>query len=800
MSVIWSKIWFDLWHNKVRTLLAVLSIAAGVFAIGAMFGMSDQLLSGMDAAHQASAPSHLNLYLDRTIDRDTVRSLGNIEGVVDVEPYNYVFVRYKVRPQDEWKEGVITMRDDYDHQKFDLATLKEGRWPGKDEIAIERLSAPYLKVGIGDSIIFKIGKTEKALPIGGKVRYPFVPPPNFGGQAYFFVSGAGLERFDVPDGQFGALLVRVTPYSDEHAKEVATAIKDRLAKDNVGVPAMFLQKPDKHWGRFYVEGYTLVLQVVAVVSLLTSVVLVFNTLTALITQQTDQIGILKAVGGTSSTIVKIYLASVLVYGLLSLLISLPLGMWVAFGISQSFLNLFNIDYVDFQFSNLAVTLQILSAIAVPLIAGLIPVLQGAALTVRQAIASYGLGGDFGSSRLDRIVERIGQRLLPSHYATALGNLFRRKGRLILTQVVLVTAGAMFLMVMSLSSSITNTLNKVISDRGFDAILAFSDYQRIDRAIDVAQSLGSIEKAQVWYTHSASLLRQGQRSQEAGLGSSVEALPAGSDFFKPFMAAGRWLQPGDGRVIVMNRETAERNNIQLGDTVTLDMHELGKSDWQVMGLYQVVFAGGFNTDTIYAPQDSMFEAIKKYNTGANLYIRTRSRNPADAKAAILALKNLFEGRSMKVAATQTNKEVLDANLTLFSVLLGMLLALAIIIALVGGIALMGALSISVVERTKEIGVLRAVGARSGTIMGMFVMEGLVQGVFSWIVAVPLSMLISQPLAKALGQVMFSVNLFYRYNYSAVLIWFVAVVVISTLASIVPARRATLISVRDSLAYA
>ena len=40
MGVLWHKVWFDLWHNKTRTLLAVLSIAAGVFAVGAMFGMA----------------------------------------------------------------------------------------------------------------------------------------------------------------------------------------------------------------------------------------------------------------------------------------------------------------------------------------------------------------------------------------------------------------------------------------------------------------------------------------------------------------------------------------------------------------------------------------------------------------------------------------------------------------------------------------------------------------------------------------------------------------------------------------
>ena len=91
---------------------------------------------------------------------------------------------------------------------------------------------------------------------------------------------------------------------------------------------------------------------------------------------------------------------------------------------------------------------------------------------------------------------------------------------------------------------------------------------------------------------------------------------------------------------------------------------------------------------------------------------------------------------------------------------MLLALAVIVAVVGGIGLMGALSISVVERTKEIGVLRAVGARSRTIMGMFVMEGVLQGLFSWIMAVPLSFALGSYMAKTLGQVMFSANLDYR----------------------------------------
>ena len=114
--------------------------------------------------------------------------------------------------------------------------------------------------------------------------------------------------------------------------------------------------------------------------------------------------------------------------------------------------------------------------------------------------------------------------------------------------------------------------------------------------------------------------------------------------------------------------------------------------------------------------------------------------------------------------------------------------------------MGSLSISVVERTREIGVMRAIGARSLTIMGMFVLEGLLQGLFSWAVSVPFSMLLAGPLASALGQAMFDANLDYQYSTGAVLVWLVIIIIISVLASLLPARNATRISVRDSLAYA
>jgi putative ABC transport system permease protein len=802
MGVIWYKIWFDLWHNKTRTLLAVLSIAAGVFAVGAIFGMSDLLTTNMDQSHRSVAPPHINIILAQMVDRDTLLNLKDVPGVEGVEPYNNVSVLYKLHSQDtKWRQGVIHMRGDWVNQKYELVQLREGHWPAqKNEIGVERMAAQFLSVGIGDTITFKIGNQQRTLPITSLIRHPFVPPPEFEDLAFFFINGEGLERFDIPNNQYDSFYVRVTPYSSDHAKEVATAIKDKLAKQNIRVAAFVYQDPDKHWGRTFMDGFTLVQEMLAVICVIMSAILVYNTLTNLITQQTNQIGIIKAIGGRTPTIIGIYLVSAFVYGLLALVIALPLGAIVAFSIARIFLNMFNIDYNQFQLSTQAVSYQVVCAVAAPLLAGLPPVLQGAKITVQQAIASYGLGGKFGSGWLDRLVEGIGQRWLPSHYATALGNMFRRKGRLLLTQLVLITAGAAFLMVMSLNSSIAFTLDNIFAREQYDTMIQFRENQRSGQVIALAAPVNGVEHSELHLVQSASMFVAGQLIKEAGIGTNIEGIPADSDFYKPLIVAGRWIMPGDGRAIVLTRDTAQKNHIQVGDIVTLNLGELGKDQWQVIGLYEPVFVGGFTSDTIYAPLDSLYKTTKKYNQGTLLYVRTTSHTAEFITAVTTQLKNMYENHGLNVVQSQTQPDLRKTNDFQFEIVIWMMLSLSVIVALVGGIALMGALSIGVIERTKEIGVLRAVGARSRTILGIFIMEGVLQGLLSWLVAIPISFLAGPAAANALGQAMFGANLDYRYNWLAVGIWLVVILSVSAVASIIPARSATRISIRDSLAYA
>jgi putative ABC transport system permease protein len=196
---------------------------------------------------------------------------------------------------------------------------------------------------------------------------------------------------------------------------------------------------------------------------------------------------------------------------------------------------------------------------------------------------------------------------------------------------------------------------------------------------------------------------------------------------------------------------------------------------------------------------VLEAAKKNSRGSQLYVRTFGQAPAEVRRIADRLRETFQAQGMKVRSADTIQSDRKAADSQYSVLIAMLLVLALIVAIVGGVGLTGSLAISVVERTREIGVLRAIGARSRTISGMFLVESLLQGLLSWAVAVPLAFVLGKPLANALGRVMFSADLSYRFDGAAVGIWLAAILAISALASVLPARKAARISVRQSLAY-
>jgi putative ABC transport system permease protein len=129
----------------------------------------------------------------------------------------------------------------------------------------------------------------------------------------------------------------------------------------------------------------------------------------------------------------------------------------------------------------------------------------------------------------------------------------------------------------------------------------------------------------------------------------------------------------------------------------------------------------------------------------------------------------------------------------------MLMLAGLIALVGGLGLAGTMSMNVIERTREIGVMRAIGASDGAIRRLVIVEGLTIGALSWLLGAVLAVPVSKLFNDGVGIVFLSVPLTSVLSCNGFLIWLAGAMTLSTLASLLPAHSASRLTIREVLAY-
>jgi len=126
-------------------------------------------------------------------------------------------------------------------------------------------------------------------------------------------------------------------------------------------------------------------------------------------------------------------------------------------------------------------------------------------------------------------------------------------------------------------------------------------------------------------------------------------------------------------------------------------------------------------------------------------------------------------------------------------------MALLLAVVGGLGLLGTMGINVLERTCEIGVLRAIGAPNKGVSQVFIREGIAIGILSWAIGSLLAFPLGKALSDGVGIPILGVPLNYSYSTTGVAVWLMLVIILSALASMLPARNASRLTVREVLAY-
>jgi putative ABC transport system permease protein len=792
MSIAFRKVWRDLWNNKGRTTLVVLSIAVGVMAVGMIFSSNFIISRQLRIAQNIDQLAHAIMFLSSPVDVEMLNSLAHLPGVKEIDGWIEASLRWKPALDAEWKDATLIALDDYKQQTLNIIGLRSGEWPGPDAIAVQfNHVTPYNVPPVGGTIYFEVNNRVKPIKIGGIVRDPFQLPPPFAQNVAFYTSRDLMQKL-AGFSDFNRLRFTINGATDADVKVVADAVEKKLERAGVSVAQILTYKPGDHPFQETLNGFGVVLTVMAVASLGLSTFLVVNTINAVIAQQIPQIGIMKTVGGIRSEIARLYLAGVAVYGILSLVLAVPLGALAGDALSRGLLTTLNIPAASFEVLPASFAYQIVAGLLTPLIAALWPVVQGTAVSVREAIAAYGLGqGKYGGRWMDKVMGRV--QGLPRMMTLALRNTFRRMGRVALTEITLVAAGAIFMMIVAASSSFNSTLDEFWKGFGFDVLLGFNQSQRIEEVIPQIQAHPEVAFAEMWIWQSAKIQKAGASGPGSERKIDLRAVPVDTRLYTPKLTAGRALDPNDGHALLMDQKLAKEMGINVGDHVRLKFAGIGESQWTIVGLIFDVIG-----DTGYLHLTTLSKELNQVGQGSVVEIRAKTSTLETQQTISRDLRNYFKSQGVTIGFALIEKEFRQQQDAAFSVITNILQVMTILMAIVGSLGLSGTLSINVFERRREIGVMRAVGASSLDVALIFMGEGLLLGVVSWTIAVPISLIAGKYFVDALGAV-FSFPFVYAYPPGAPLTWLTIVVVLSLLASWLPARRATQISVRESLAY-
>ena len=799
----WRKVLFDLWSNRPRSVLVVASILVGLFAIGVIASLFILVASDMRTGYAATNPA--NLFIDTSLfDKALMKRLERIPGVRQVEGARAVSMRMQAGP-DEWANVQIVSIPDYEDMQINQVELVAGQWPpGERQIVVEQSKLPRAHAVIGDLVTLEIPTGEKRqLELVGIVKDQSLGAGGSGSGGFFnapirgYVSKETLEWLKLPlPGRLNTLHMTVTGDHEDTAymEQVTILVTDELKQNGVEVYNSTVRSSFDHPNRDLMQAIVGVLLVLGLLVVFLSGFLITNTLQALLEQQVQQVGIMKSIGARRLQIVNVYMVMILIYGMIAFLVAVPLSAKVTGLLLEFLATQVNYATPGERLVPGVVLLQAFLALLVPQIAASLPIWKGTGISVQEALS--GIRQSRSRSTSSSRKRLASHRSLSRPIRIAIRNVFRRKGRLILTLVTLTIGGAIFIATFSVRVSMQNYIDQIGRYFLADVNVATGRPYRVAEIQRILYDIPEVGYVEAWSSaRTQMLLPDGSDGEEV----QMLAPPAGSPLVIPVVIEGRWLQPGDQNAIVLNELFQSRYpDLQVGDTLRLKVNG-DETDWTVVGFYQ--FAGKVTGFLAYTDYDYLTWLTGQMHQA--LLYRVVIDHPQATPEMQLALAQAIEARLrenlVSVADVTTGSSLVDRASGGFGILTSFLLFLASLIALVGSIGLTGTMSMNVLERTREIGILRAIGATNKVLMKMVIVEGVLIGLLSWILASLLSFPIGKLISDSITLSVFGSPSQPGFPPTGFLIWLAVVVALSILASVMPARNAASLTIREVLSY-
>jgi putative ABC transport system permease protein len=365
---------------------------------------------------------------------------------------------------------------------------------------------------------------------------------------------------------------------------------------------------------------------------------------------------------------------------------------------------------------------------------------------------------------------------------------------VLTLSTLILAGAIFIAVFNLRAAMDVAIQQTFGYILADVNLFLDRPYRIQKLRPLVMKVPGVVGVEGWGGANAEVLTADQLTATQ---VSIYAPPGNSDLIDPTLTSGRWLLPQDENALVIgNHLTRLRPELKVGDQVLISIN--GQENyWNIVGIYQM--AGNVTPPIIYANNEYLSRLLGEIDTVTTLRVITEPNDLQTQERVGRQLEDVFDDAGIQIAQVLLAEDLAAQNSSQTDILVYFLLVMAGLIALVGGLGLTSTMTMNVIERTREIGVMRAIGASNTAIYQLVIVEGILIGIISWIVGAILAVPIGMLLNTTVGVAFLQSPLAFIFSWDGFLVWLGLVVFLSAFASIIPARNASRLTVREVLAY-
>jgi putative ABC transport system permease protein len=784
--------------GRGRAILMIVAIAASLVGVGTVLGGHAIMTREMPRNYLGTRPAAAALEIAGGVDSALVERVRQHHGIAEAEAGDIVLARVKVG--EDWLPLLLFVIDDFGTMRLNRFTPESGAWPPPEgTMLIERSAVPVVKATSGDALLVKTPHGRPtSVPITGLVHDPGLAPAWQEREGYGYITRRTLARLGEPPA-LGELRVAVSEGSGD-LKAIEAKVEElgkALSAAGKSVLEVRVPPPGRHPHQSQMVAVMFLMISFSVMALVLSAILVATSMAAILGRQIREIGVMKAVGARSAQVAALYAVFVVGLGAVSVLLALPLGVMGARALAGMSARMLNLTLASQSIPWWVFAVQAAGGLVVPLTFAAIPILRASRMTVREAMDQHGVD-QTTSSNARAVPSRLARgRLLANRTVLLIvRNAFRRRVRLLLTLALLSAGGAMFMTSLNIARGWERIVDRVYENRAYDVEV------RVDAPASVVEELRNVpgvRRVEAWGFHRTAVWRAESvdivRTYPDGSHGSLTMMgpPVDTSLVRFPLLAGRWLQEGDTDAVVLNHMVLPQlPGVKVGDSVALSL--TGRpTRWRVVGIVEEVGSAG----VAYVTRDAFARAARVGDRVQMLRIATSATSPEARTELIRALERRLEAADVSVEIVIPLALLRTAMGDHVLVLIRMLVAMAALMVTVGMLGLASTMGTSVLERTREIGIMKAVGATPSRIARLIAGEGLLMASMSWVlafvVAVPLTRLVGQ----TVGMLSFRVRLPLTFDVRAVIGWLVLVVVFAALATLVPARAASRLTVRLAL---